>query len=80
MVNLAAAEGHPAAVMDVIFACQALAAEHLAARAGELEHGVQPLPAEIDSAVAGLELEAMGVTIDELTDAQRDYLSTWDVR
>jgi adenosylhomocysteinase len=77
VVNLAAAEGHPAAVMDVIFACQALAAEHLVTHQGELEPGVQPLPAAIDSEVAGLKLGSMGLEIDELSEAQRAYLSSW---
>jgi adenosylhomocysteinase len=80
VVNMAAGEGHPPAVMDVIFACQALAAEHVVGNAGRLEAGVQPLPAEIDAEVARLELEAMGIAIDALTDAQREYLSSWDVR
>src|SRR3954471_16437982 len=77
VVNLAAAEGHPAAVMDVIFACQALAAEHLVKNRGGLEPGVQPLPDPIDAEVARLKLESMGVEIDELTAAQQKYLSSW---
>src|SRR3954454_7975502 len=77
VVNLAAAEGHPAAVMDVIFACQALAAETLVRDRGNLPAGVQPLPGAIDHEVARLKLEAMGIELDELTDAQRDYLSSW---
>jgi adenosylhomocysteinase len=77
VVNLAAAEGHPAAVMDVIFACQALAAEHLVKNRGALEPGVQPLPDPIDAEVARLKLESMGIEIDELTPQQRSYLSTW---
>jgi adenosylhomocysteinase len=80
VVNLAAAEGHPAAVMDVIFACQALAAEHLTTSKGDLEPGVQPLPDVIDAEVARLKLESMGIAIDELTASQREYLSSWDVR
>jgi adenosylhomocysteinase len=77
VVNLAAAEGHPAAVMDVIFACQALAAEHLVGNRGELPAGVQPLPEAIDAQVARLKLESMAVEIDELTEEQRSYLSSW---
>jgi adenosylhomocysteinase len=76
-VNLAAGEGHPAAVMDVIFACQALAAEHLVRNRGGLQPGVQPLPATIDAQIAQLKLESMGVQIDALTNEQRGYLSSW---
>ena len=75
VVNLAAAEGHPPAVMDVIFACQALAAEALVE--GGLEPGVQPLPPAIDAEVARLKLESMGVLLDALTPEQRAYLSSW---
>jgi adenosylhomocysteinase len=77
VVNLAVAEGHPAAVMDVIFACQALAAEHLVRNHGGLPAGVQPLPETIDGQVAQLKLESMGVEIDDLTPEQRGYLSSW---
>jgi adenosylhomocysteinase len=77
VVNLAAAEGHPAAVMDVIFACQALAAETLVRDRGSLEAGVHPLPEPIDAEVARLKLDSMGVQLDELTDEQRAYLSSW---
>jgi adenosylhomocysteinase len=75
VVNLASAEGHPAAVMDVGFATQALAVE-LIARGG-LEPGVHGVPDAIDREVARLELEALGVRIDELTSAQREYLTSW---
>src|SRR3954449_3969674 len=75
VVNLAAGEGHPAAVMDVIFACQALAAAALVE--GGLEPGVQPLPPAIDAEVARLKLESMGVLLDALTPEQRAYLSSW---
>jgi adenosylhomocysteinase len=75
VVNLAAAEGHPAAVMDVIFACQALAAEALVR--GGLDPGVQPLPESIDREVARLKLDSMGIELDELTPEQRAYLSSW---
>jgi adenosylhomocysteinase len=77
VVNLAAAEGHPAAVMDVIFACQALAAEHLVRERGSLDAGVRTLPPEIDAEIARLKLESMGLEIDQLTEAQRAYLSSW---
>ncbi len=75
VVNLASAEGHPAAVMDVGFATQALAVERIVR--GDLEPGVHPVPDEIDREVARLELEALGVRIDELTEAQREYLHSW---
>lgn len=78
VVNLAAAEGHPAGVMDLSFAIAALSVEHLVADAGELGPGVLGVPEEIDRAVAALKLEAMGVEIDELTPAQREYLLSWD--
>jgi adenosylhomocysteinase len=77
VVNLAAGEGHPAAVMDVIFACQALAAETLVKQPDSFTAGVQPLPETIDAEVARLKLDSMGVELDELTDAQRAYLSSW---
>ena len=77
VVNLAAGEGHPAAVMDVIFASQALAAEHLMNGAGKLEPGVQLLPPAIDAEVARVKLESMRIELDELTDEQRAYLSSW---
>ena len=77
VVNLAAAEGHPAGVMDLSFAIAALAVEHLVSRAGELTPGVLDVPDEIDRAAAGLRLAAMGVEIDDLTPAQRDYLLSW---
>jgi adenosylhomocysteinase len=77
VVNLAAAEGHPAAVMDVIFACQALAAETLVRDRGKLPPGVHPLPEQIDREVALLKLGAMGIELDELTPEQQAYLSSW---
>src|SRR4051812_3326053 len=77
VVNLAAAEGHPAAVMDVIFACQALAAEALVKQRDKFVAGVQPLPGAIDAEVARLKLESMGIELDELTEVQRAYLSSW---
>jgi adenosylhomocysteinase len=77
VVNLAAAQGHPAGVMDVSFASQALAAEELALRGADLSPGVVPVPARIDAEVAGLKLESLGVAIDELTPEQRDYVHSW---
>lgn len=77
LLNLAAAEGHPAAVMDMSFANQALCAAHLAAAGGQMERTVHPVPRTIDEAVARLKLEAMGVAIDSLTEEQRRYLESW---
>jgi adenosylhomocysteinase len=78
LVNISAAEGHPALVMDMSFANQALAAEYVVRSAGELERKVYVVPTEIDEEIARLKLETMGVTIDELTDEQSRYLSSWD--
>lgn len=78
LVNLAAAEGHPAAVMDMSFANQALCVEWLARSAGGLAPQVYPVPEEIDRQVAALKLEAMGVRIDPLTPEQRRYLESWE--
>jgi adenosylhomocysteinase len=78
LVNLAAAEGHPAAVMDMSFANQALCAEHLAKHGKELERKVYGVPEQIDKEIARLKLEAMGVDIDKLTPLQEKYLSSWD--
>jgi adenosylhomocysteinase len=77
VVNLAAGQGHPAAVMDMSFANQALAAEHLVARAGALGPGVHPVPDAIDREIARLKLASLGVEIDSLSDAQRAYLDSW---
>jgi adenosylhomocysteinase len=77
VVNLAAAEGHPAAVMDISFALQALAAEELARRGGELAPGVHPVPEGIDREVAALKLASLGVEIDELSPEQERYLRGW---
>jgi adenosylhomocysteinase len=78
LVNLSAAEGHPAAVMDMSFAGQALSAEHIAKNASELERKVYAVPDEIDKEIARLKLETMGVRIDSLTEEQEKYLSSWD--
>ena len=77
VVNLAAAEGHPAAVMDISFALQALAAEELVRRAGELPPGVHPVREAIDREVAALKLASLGVRIDELSAEQARYLRGW---
>jgi adenosylhomocysteinase len=77
VVNLAAAEGHPAAVMDMSFANQALCVEHLAREGKALEPRVLPVPPQIDREVARLKLASLGVRIDELTTEQRAYLTSW---
>jgi adenosylhomocysteinase len=77
VVNLAAAEGHPAPVMDIAFAVEALAVEHLVAAAGDLTPAVHQVPPAIDDEVARLALSAVGVEIDHLTDEQRRYLTSW---
>lgn len=78
VVNLAAGQGHPASVMDMSFAGQALCVEYLLASAGRLPAGVLPVPAEIDDEVACLKLESLGVQIDELREDQRVYRSSWE--
>lgn len=77
LLNLAAAEGHPAAVMDMSFANQALVVEYLAAHAKTLAPAVYTVPADIDQSVARLKLDALGIPIDELTAEQRTYLQSW---
>jgi len=77
VVNLAAGEGHPAAVMDMSFANLALAVEHLALHGDELERRVLDVPKEIDEEIARLKLESLGVEIDALTPDQLEYLSSW---
>jgi len=77
LINLAAAEGHPASVMDMSFANQALAAEYMMKNAKQLEKRVYTVPAEIDAEIARIMLEAMGIKIDTLTDKQLKYLSSW---
>ena len=79
LINLAAAEGHPASVMDMSFANQALAAEYMLARRGDLAAQVYTLPADVDMEIARLKLAAMGVHIDQLTDQQEAYLNQWQV-
>jgi len=79
LINLAAAEGHPASVMDMSFANQALAAEHVVRHGKSLAKDVHRIPADLDKEIARLKLEAMGVEIDTLTAAQRKYLASWDL-
>lgn len=79
VVNLAAAEGHPAAVMDVAFANQALVAEYLVRHADELSPRVLEVPRELDHEIARLTLASLAVEIDELTEAQRGYLTSWEI-
>jgi adenosylhomocysteinase len=77
LINLVSAEGHPAAVMDMSFANQALSVEYLVKHARTLGRKVYPVPAEIDREIARLKLASMGVEVDELTEEQRGYLSSW---
>jgi len=77
LINLAAAEGHPASVMDMSFANQALSAEYLVKHHGELKPQVYVVPSEIDQEIARLKLSSMGVQIDDLTDEQETYLASW---
>ncbi len=79
LVNLSAAEGHPAQVMDMSFANQALCTEFMVKNAKKLEKRVYEVPAEIDSRIAAMKLKAMGVRIDTLTPEQKKYLSSWDM-
>jgi len=79
LINLAAAEGHPASVMDMSFANQALSVEYLIAKAKELENIVYPVPKDIDSRIASLKLDSMGVRIDKLTKEQEKYLHSWEM-
>ena len=77
LINLAAAEGHPASVMDMSFANQALCSEYMVANADKLEKKVYGVPEQIDDEIAALKLEAMGVAIDVLTPEQEKYLASW---
>jgi adenosylhomocysteinase len=78
LINLAAAEGHPASVMDMSFANQALSVEYLVKHKGELSPGVHLLPKEVDQEIASLKLRALGVAIDTLTAEQLEYISSWE--
>jgi adenosylhomocysteinase len=77
LINLASAEGHPSAVMDMSFANQALASEFLVKNKGQLSNGVHALPKDLDQEIAALKLKAMGMNIDVLTEEQIAYLSSW---
>ena len=79
LINLAAAEGHPASVMDMSFANQALGSEYAVQQRGKLEKKVHRVPLAIDQEIARLKLESMGVKIDPLTDEQRKYLASWEM-
>jgi adenosylhomocysteinase len=79
LVNLAAAEGHPASVMDMSFANQALSVEYLVKNKGKLAPGVHVLPEEVDREIASLKLRSMNVSIDTLTPEMIEYLSSWEV-
>ena len=78
LINLAAAEGHPAIVMDMSFANQALSAEYVVQNAASLEKKVYVVPKDIDDEIARLKLATMGVEIDQLTEEQAKYLASWD--
>ena len=78
LINLAAAEGHPASVMDMSFANQALSAEYLCREAAHLENRVYPVPEATDMQIAALKLRAMGVACDQLTEEQKRYLTSWE--
>jgi len=77
LINLAAAEGHPSAVMDMSFANQALACEYLVKNQGKLEPGLHSIPTEVDREIARLKLQAMGIAIDTLTPEQVEYTNSW---
>jgi adenosylhomocysteinase len=77
LVNLASAEGHPSEVMSLSFCGQALACEYLVKHQGKLPNAVITLPPEIDDFIAGLQLTAMGISIDALTEEQKKYLASW---
>ena len=78
LINLAAAEGHPAVVMDMSFANQALSVEHLIKNASKLKKQVYPVPEEIDTQIARLKLESLGTQVDKLTPEQEQYLASWN--
>ncbi len=78
LINLAAAEGHPASVMDMSFAGQALSAKYLVDNKGQLENRVHSVPEEVDQQIASIKLQAMGISIDNLTERQIEYLNSWE--
>jgi adenosylhomocysteinase len=77
LVNLAAAEGHPSAVMDMSFANQALGVEYLVKNKGKLTPGIYNIPQDLDQEIARLKLEAMGISLDVLTKDQLEYINSW---
>ena len=77
LINLAAAEGHPASVMDMSFANQALSAEYMVKNHKDLENNVYAVPEKLDMEIARLKLNAMGIKIDTLTKEQKEYLNSW---
>lgn len=77
LINLAAAEGHPSAVMDMSFANQALACEYLVTNKGKLEPGLHSIPVDVDKEIARLKLQAMGISLDTLTADQTEYINSW---
>jgi adenosylhomocysteinase len=79
LINLAAAEGHPAQVMDMSFANQALSAEYVTKHSKKLQNKVYAVPKDIDEKIAELKLESMKIKIDTLTKEQREYLSSWEM-
>ena len=79
LVNLAAADGHPAEIMDMSFSLQVLALNYLLQNRGRLENRVLTLPPELDENVAGLKLKGMGLSIDRLTPEQKEYLESWEI-
>ncbi|MGD0175108.1 MAG: adenosylhomocysteinase, partial [Anaerolineales bacterium] len=78
LINLSAAEGHPASVMDMSFANQAMSAEYMVQNAAKLERTVHRLPEELDREIARIKLAGMGIHIDQLTDEQKKYLTSWE--
>jgi adenosylhomocysteinase len=78
LINLAAAEGHPAAVMDMSFAGQAMAAKYLVDNQGKLDNKVYTIPEELDQQIASIKLQSMGIGIDTLTEEQVEYLNSWE--
>jgi adenosylhomocysteinase len=78
LINLAAAEGHPASVMDMSFANQALCLEHIVKNRNNLKPNVYPVPEKIDKEVARLKLKSMGIDVDSLTSEQEQYLTSWE--
>jgi len=79
LINLAAAEGHPAQVMDMSFANQALSAEYISKHRKELKINVFAVPQDIDRSIADLKLKSMGIKIDSLTGEQKKYLASWEL-